>query len=175
LNLIRLAEHPLLSALLCLAAVAAALVSQHAFDMQPCPWCVLQRLIFVALAAVALCEAAPLWRQNPSTTASVAGGALAAIRTVLALSGLAAALWQHFVAAASASCNLTWADRILAATQLDALLPDIFQPRASCLEAKTWLLGIPYEFWSAALFVALAALAVRSAAAQFKGRRSEAH
>jgi disulfide bond formation protein DsbB len=79
------------------------------------------------------------------------------------------------VAAASASCNLTWADRILAITQLDGLLPDIFQPRASCLEAKAWLLGVPYEFWSAALFVALAALAVRSAAAQFKGRRSEAH
>jgi len=37
-----------------LVAVAAALVSQHALDMQPCPWCVLQRLIFVAIALVAL-------------------------------------------------------------------------------------------------------------------------
>ena len=32
-------------ALVSLAAVAAALVSQHVFDMQPCPWCVLQRVI----------------------------------------------------------------------------------------------------------------------------------
>ena len=39
-------------ALLSLAAVAAALVSQHMFDMQPCPWCVLQRLIFLAIAGV---------------------------------------------------------------------------------------------------------------------------
>ena len=37
-----------------LAAVAAALVSQYAFDMQPCPWCVLQRLLFVVMALVAL-------------------------------------------------------------------------------------------------------------------------
>lgn len=173
--MIRPAAEPLLSALLALGAVAAALVSQYAFDMQPCPWCVLQRLIFVGIAAVALCEAALLWGRKPPTTPSVAGGPLAALRTALALVGLAAALWQHFVAAASASCNLTWADRILAATQLDALLPDIFQPRASCLEAKAWLLGVPYEFWSAALFVALAALAARSATAQFKARRSKAH
>ena len=34
-------------AAVCFAAVAAALVSQYAFDMQPCPWCILQRLIFV--------------------------------------------------------------------------------------------------------------------------------
>ena len=37
-----------------LGAVVAALVSQHVFDMQPCPWCVLQRLIFAALALAAV-------------------------------------------------------------------------------------------------------------------------
>ena len=38
-------------ALLCLAGVGIALVSQHVFDMQPCAWCVLQRLILLAIAA----------------------------------------------------------------------------------------------------------------------------
>ena len=33
--------------LMAVAAVGAALVSQHVFDIQPCPWCVLQRLIFL--------------------------------------------------------------------------------------------------------------------------------
>ena len=33
-------------AVVCVAALGAALVSQHVYDMQPCPWCVLQRLIF---------------------------------------------------------------------------------------------------------------------------------
>jgi hypothetical protein len=37
-------------ALVALAAVGAALVSQHRFGMEPCPWCVLQRLIFVGIA-----------------------------------------------------------------------------------------------------------------------------
>ena len=31
--------------LLAFAAVGAAAVAQYVFDMQPCPWCVLQRFI----------------------------------------------------------------------------------------------------------------------------------
>lgn len=151
----------LLSAVLALMALAAALASQHIWDMQPCPWCVLQRLIFAVGAAVALVEAAGL----TGTQARAATGwrMTAGLRALLASMGLAAALWQHFVASSSASCALTLADRVLAATRLDGLLPDIFQPRASCLEAKVSLLGVPYEWWSAGLFVILAGLALRSA------------
>lgn len=136
-----------------LAALATALVSQHRFDMQPCPWCVLQRLIFVAIALVAL--------------AGLAGRSVAARRGTAALllllcgAGAAAALWQHLVAAASASCNLTLADRIMAASRLDAWLPEIFQARASCADAAVDLLGLPYVFWSLGLFLALGATAVR--------------
>ena len=78
----------------------------------------------------------------------------------LAGCGIAAALWQHFVAAASASCNLTLADRIVSGLQLDALMPDVFQATANCAEAAVDLFGIPYEFWSLALFVAVEAAVV---------------
>ena len=40
------------AAIAAFAAVAAALVSQHAFGMEPCPWCVLQRLVFGVLIAI---------------------------------------------------------------------------------------------------------------------------
>nr|MCU0943718.1 disulfide bond formation protein B [Hydrogenophaga sp.] len=43
-----------LTAVVALAAVGAAVFTQQAWDMQPCPWCVLQRLIFVAIAGAAL-------------------------------------------------------------------------------------------------------------------------
>jgi protein dithiol:quinone oxidoreductase len=136
-------------ALLCLAAVGAALLSQHRFDMQPCPWCVLQRLIFVAVAAVALLGLA--WR-------SLAGQRTASVAALLLCgAGIAAALWQHFVAAASHSCAMTFADRLLAFTRLDGLLPDVFQPRASCAEAAVNLMGLPYEFWSMAVFLLIGA------------------
>lgn len=140
------------TAFTCLAAVGAALASQHWFDMQPCPWCVLQRLIFVAIAAA--CVVGLVWRGRAGRiTAALLIGALA-------LAGAASALWQHFVAASSKSCNLTLADRILNGTGLDGSLPEIFQPRASCADAATTLLGIPYEFYSLALFLLALGVAV---------------
>ena len=41
-------------ALLSLGAVGAALLTQHVWGMQPCPWCVLQRAIFCLIAIAAL-------------------------------------------------------------------------------------------------------------------------
>jgi len=126
-------------------ALASALVSQHVYDIQPCPWCVLQRLIFVAIGAAALLGLA--WR-------SALGGKLAAAAmAALAACGIAAALWQHFVAAASASCNLTFADRLMNATGLNRALPDLFMAYASCADAQVILWGVPYEFYSLTLFV----------------------
>jgi disulfide bond formation protein DsbB len=37
----------------CILGVAAAIVAQYRFDMRPCPWCILQRFIYVVIAAVA--------------------------------------------------------------------------------------------------------------------------
>ena len=141
--------------LLPFAAVCAALVSQHVFKMEPCPWCVLQRVIFLAIALAAL--PGFLLTLRPVRLASTA------LVVVLAGSGAAAALWQHFVAAASASCNMTLADKIVGALGLDALQPEVFEARASCADAAVNLLGVPYEFWSLALFAALAALVVNAA------------
>lgn len=132
---------------LSIAAVVLALVTQHVFDMQPCPWCVLQRLVFIAIALLAL--PGLLWRKRLVQKLAAAGVMLGS------LAGAAAALWQHFVAANSASCNLTLADKIIAATTLDARLPQVFAAYASCADAQVKLLGLPYEFWSLALFVAL--------------------
>jgi protein dithiol:quinone oxidoreductase len=133
-----------LTLLLSLGALGAALVSQHVFDMQPCPWCVLQRLIFAALTLAALLGL--LWR-------SMLGLRVAAgIGIVLAALGAAAALWQHVVAAQSASCKLTLADRIVSGLQLDALLPPVFAATASCADAAVQLFGLPYEYWSLGLF-----------------------
>ena len=134
-----------LVALAAFGGVAAALVSQHVYAMEPCPWCVLQRLIFLVIGAFALIGL--LWP-------GLVGRRLAAtVVLLLALGGLAAALWQHFVSAASGSCNLTLADRIVSGLGLDNLLPDVFMARASCADAAVDLLGVPYAFWAAALFV----------------------
>lgn len=135
------------------AAVGAALVTQHVYGMQPCPWCVLQRVVFLAITLA--CLVGLVWRARAGRRV----GALLAL--VLSLCGVAAALWQHFVAASSASCNLSMAERIVGALGLDARWPDVFMAMASCADAKVNLLGLPYEFWSLALFCALALAALQ--------------
>ena len=138
-----------------IGAVAAALVSQHVFDMQPCPWCVLQRLIFLGITFVC----AVGWAVRPVSLRR----ALASVAFVLALVGIAAALWQHFRAAASASCNLTLADKIVSgALHLDTLLPGVFEARANCADAAVNLLGVPYDFWALALFAVMALAAFQA-------------
>jgi disulfide bond formation protein DsbB len=140
-------------AIISLGAVAVALWTQHALGMEPCPWCVLQRLIFVAIALVIL--PALVWRRGFVQFTS------ALLALALALSGVAAALWQHFVAAVSSSCNMTLADRIVSGLRLDGLLPEVFQARASCADAAVRLWGLPYEAWSLILFMLLSVLALR--------------
>lgn len=128
--------------LLCALSVGLALLAQHRFDMQPCPWCILQRVLFIVLAVVALLAAAlpPLRR------------VLSGLGVPLALGGMAAALWQHFVAAKSTSCALTFADRVIGYLGVDTRWPEWFEVRANCSEAAVKVLGVPFEFWALALF-----------------------
>lgn len=134
-------------AVLSVAAVGAALVSQHGYGMEPCPWCILQRVIFLAIALVCLVG---------FVSTRTAGGLV----LLLSLCGVGTALWQHFKAASSSSCALTVADQIVIAMKLDSLWPDVFLARASCADAAVDLLGIPYDFWSLALFVVLGGTAI---------------
>ncbi|RRS05863.1 disulfide bond formation protein B [Aquabacterium soli] len=141
--------------LVCAASVAGALVAQHRFGMEPCPWCILQRLLFIVIAVLSLVAAA-----LPSATAR---RVLAVLVVPVSAGGVAAALWQHFVAAKTASCALTLADRIVGGLGLDTRWPEVFEVRASCADAATQLLGVPFEFWSLALFAVAGVVALACA------------
>jgi disulfide bond formation protein DsbB len=144
-----------LVAVLAYAAVGAAVVSQFQFNMQPCPWCTLQRFIFLVVGTLALLGAvlpAPRLRRW-----------LAVLMALMALSGASAALWLQFVASSSTSCKLTMADKIMAGLGLFEIAPDLFVPTASCAEAAVNLLGIPYAIWSLALFLFCALIGNRVA------------
>lgn len=151
---IRPARLLLAAAVASFGAVGAALFTQVAWGMQPCPWCVLQRLIFVAIGVAALLGLGV--RSLPMRRLA------AGLMLLLAGSGMAAALWQHFVASKSASCNLTLADRIMSATGLDRALPLVFEATANCADASAPLLGVAYEFWSLGLYALLAVVAVQA-------------
>jgi disulfide bond formation protein DsbB len=140
-----------IAAALALGSVLLAWLLQRFFDMQPCAWCVLQRLVYLAVGALALAALA------------LRGGlrnAMTSFAAIMSLAGLAAALYQQFVAAKSVSCNLSFADRVIGALKLDSTLPALFSPTANCMEANLPLLGLPFALWSAALFALLAVLCI---------------
>ena len=135
--------------------VAAALVSQHVFGLEPCPWCIIQRLAYLLVGVFALLSLLAtqnsLWARAPLLLAAVA-----------AIGGFAASMYQHLVAAATSSCAFTAADRFLMATGLDELLPSVFKATAACDQANAPMLGIPYALWSAALALLLLGLILRA-------------
>ncbi|HZH07321.1 MAG TPA: disulfide bond formation protein B [Lautropia sp.] len=140
-----------LIALLAWGGVAAALATQHVWNLQPCPWCIIQRLAYLIVGFFAilslLATQSSLWARAPLLLAALA-----------AIVGLGTAMYQHFVAAQTGSCAFTAADRFLSATGLDELAPSVFKATAACDEANAPMLGIPYSLWSAALAILLLGL-----------------
>lgn len=146
-------------AALCILALGVALVSQHVFDMPPCAWCVMQRLIYLVIGVVCL--------------AALFGGALlrrvlAGTAALLAACGVAAAWYQYTVAANLFSCDQTFADRFMTGIGLDANVPWLFGIYASCMDAVVHVLGIEYAIWSMGLFVLIG---IAAAVAALRSRR----
>ncbi|RTL47009.1 MAG: disulfide bond formation protein B [Burkholderiales bacterium] len=134
------------------AAVGVALVAQHQFGVKPCPWCVLQRGIFLLIGSFALLG----WLfsgRRPLRQAAIVASVL------LCAAGVTAAVFQHEVASQSASCAMGLADRIITALGLEELWPSVFMVTANCADAAAYrLVGLPYEVWSGLLFAGLAAV-----------------
>ncbi|VFR23510.1 Periplasmic thiol:disulfide oxidoreductase DsbB, required for DsbA reoxidation [plant metagenome] len=144
-----------LVATLSLGAVGIALVSQYAFDMPPCAWCVMQRLIYLAIGGLCLL--------GPLLPVGLARRALASLGVLLAASGVLAAWYQFNVAAKLFSCDQTFADRFMTGIGLDAAVPWLFGIYANCMDAVVHVLGIEYAIWSLSLFVVLGLLLILAA------------
>lgn len=146
-------------AFLAFSALGAALVSQHVFDMLPCAWCVLQRVIYIVILVFAL-----IGLLVPALKKAALG-----LITLTAATGAGVAIYQVTVASSSLSCDLTLADRFITGSGLDVAAPWMFGVYASCFDAAVDLFGVEYAVWSLVLFVALA---VASLAALVFGGRS---
>jgi protein dithiol:quinone oxidoreductase len=139
----------------CIAGVIFALVAQHVWDMQPCPWCIVQRMVYMLLGLVALvCGVFGGKRTRMGRTVASGPWKFGSWAVVLlSVVGIAVATYQATVASSQVSCNLTLAHKFISATGLDELAPEIFKVRASCADAASaTLLGVPFEVASGILF-----------------------
>lgn len=136
------------------AAVGVALIAQHQFGVKPCPWCVLQRGIFLLIGAFSLLGWLVQAKRSLRQAALV-------IVLLLCAAGVTAAVFQHEVAAQTASCAMGLADQIVTALGLEELWPSVFMITANCSEAAAYrFVGLPYEIWSGLLFAAMGALGI---------------
>lgn len=146
------------------AVLAIGLFAQHVLGKQPCAWCVLQRLVFLAIALV--CVAGVLARSSRVTVLMCA-----LLADLLALCGAAAALYQQLVASLSDSCGVSFADRVIMAWSLHELAPWMFFADAPCNEANLPFLGVPFALWSLAAFLMLGTAAAGAAVLLLRDRR----
>ncbi len=147
LNLLRLIS------VLSFSSVAIALISQYVFDMQPCAWCVFQRLLYLLIGLFALC----LGFVKPAHVRLTLGSAIIVAMTIM---GVMAAWYQEKVAANTFSCAQTLADQIMTKSGLDSAAPWLFGIYASCMDARVKLLGIEYAWWSLAMFTLIGMVAL---------------
>jgi disulfide bond formation protein DsbB len=160
---IRLPQVLTLVALLAIGAVATAVTAQYVFDMQPCPWCVLQRFIYIVIAVLALAGAFLANRARRVTIMLALVGALC---------GIASALYQQLHAVNENSCDLSLAERITTALHLDRLLPQLFIAYASCADAAASVLHVPFAVWSCIMYAILALLLAWTLRTTLKAVRS---
>lgn len=139
----------------CLALVGAALYLQHVKYLLPCPLCVIQRYLFLAIA---LCCFIGALGDKPRLGAGLGlAGALGGLAVV------GKHLWV--LAHPGFSCGIDPMETILNKIPTATALPWLFRADGLCEDARDTLLGLSIPQWSAIWFVlltgALAYLLVR--------------
>ena len=133
----------------CLGLLATALYLQHVLDMLPCPLCVIQRYLFLAIAVGCLWGAAG---RKP------APGVLLALAA--ALGGLATAGKHLYVLAhPGLSCGIDPMETMLNKIPTATLLPSVFRADGLCEDATAPWFGLSIPQW-ALLWFGICALAL---------------
>jgi len=134
-------------AVIALGLIAAALVLQHGFDLDPCPLCIFQRIAYLVLAAFAFTAA---WLSP--TVASRWFGALALLGG-LAGAGIAGRhVWLQ-MNPHGMSCG-PGLEAMLENFPLTEVLPKVFRGSGDCADAST-ILGLTIAGWSLLWFAVL--------------------
>jgi disulfide bond formation protein DsbB len=136
----------LLIAAVSFALIGAALYLQHAKDMLPCPLCVIQRYLFLAIGVCSLLGA--------FAGKIKAGAALALLG---ALGGLGVVGKHLYVLAHPGfSCGIDPMETVLNKIPTATMLPWLFRADGLCENATDTLFGLSIPQWSAVWFAILA-------------------
>lgn len=136
----------------CVALLGGAYFMQYGpGQMQPCPLCILQRYMYMAIALVAL------------TTAAIGPNRLfamlvAVVLNVLATLGAGLALWQVTKGDTMTSCDTDLVGQIVYALPMRAWWPEFLAAYGGCADKIPPIFGISVPVWSMFWFVGFAAI-----------------
>jgi disulfide bond formation protein DsbB len=133
-------------ALTCVGLEAGAVYFQYTAYMLPCPWCLIQRDLYTAIAltcAITAFRPAALRR----------GAALGAF---FGLAGIGAATWLVWVQAhPSVSCGIDPVETSLNKIPTAKLLPFLFKANGLCTTEYDPILGLSMPVWSLLAFIGM--------------------
>ena len=128
--------------------IGVALYLQHGLDMLPCPLCVIQRYLFLAIGVFALVAA---------ISGKISGSVVVAL--VAAVGGLTT-VGKHLYVIANPgfSCGIDPMETMLNKIPTAEYLPWLFRADGLCEGATDKVLGLAIPQWSAVWFVILTVL-----------------
>jgi protein dithiol:quinone oxidoreductase len=142
--------------LACLGILAFALYLQHVKDLDPCPWCVVQRLGFILVGTLAL--AAALHRPS-----GIGVRVYSWLVALAAAGGIAAAVYHLYLQAdpvRAQACVGGAVEKLLDASRVGKYVPPVLMYDGPCT-LKPWsLLGLSIPAWSLVCFAVLGAFAL---------------
>ena len=133
-----------------IAVLGFAYYLQHVVLLDPCPWCVAQRILFMLLAVLSLL--ALLHGRGTKLYAALAA--------LIALAGGGAAVYQLWLQqdpVRSMACSGTWLEKTLDTLSFGKLWPNMLQYDGPCTISPWSFLGMSIPEWSLVWFAVLAA------------------
>ncbi|NUU04430.1 disulfide bond formation protein B [Herbaspirillum robiniae] len=143
----------LLVALVCIALLGFAMYLQIVEEMQPCPLCVIQRYMFVLVAAFSLIA---YFMPAPARRGSAGLGLLAA------LGGAGTAIWHLYVKAhPGVSCTTDPLETALNQLPTAKAFPQMFTADGFCSAPWPPVFGLQIPTWALIWFVLLGLVLLR--------------
>lgn len=138
--------------MVCFGLLGFGLYLQHVVHLDPCPLCILQRIAFIGIGAIALLAAIHNPKQRGWT---VYGGLL----SLFSLAGGGIAAWQvylqHLPKNLVPQCG-PGLDYMLEALPLSKILPLIFRGSGECAEVTWTFFNLSIAEWALGWFVLFA-------------------
>ena len=126
----------------CVALLGAAYFLQYGpSQQQPCPLCILQRYVYMAIAAVALGGAAYAPKRVGATVTAGALGMFAAI-------GAGLAMWQVTKGDSMTTCDTDLVGQIVYGLPMRQWWPEFLAAYGGCADKVPPIFGVSVPLWS---------------------------